>query len=148
MIADVSHLSEKTFWDLMEAAEQPVVASHSNALSVCGHPRNLNDDQIRAISESGGFIGLNFCPDFLNLEKEASIRDVVDHARHIAEIGGIEVLALGSDFDGIYSTPKGLEHIGKMKKLSDALQRAGFSRNEISAIAHRNFLRVFHKVCG
>ena len=148
MIADVSHLSEKTFWDLMEATEQPVVASHSNAFSVCAHPRNLNDDQIRAISETGGFIGLNFCPDFLNLERDASIGDVVNHARHIAEIGGIEVLALGSDFDGIFSTPKGLEHIGKMEKLVGALQRAGFSRKEINAIAHRNFLRVFRNVCG
>jgi membrane dipeptidase len=148
MIADVSHLSEKTFWDLMETAERPVVASHSNALSVCGHPRNLNDDQIRAISKTGGFIGLNFCPDFLNLEREASIGDVVKHALHIAEVGGTEVLAVGSDYDGIYSTPKGLEHIGKIGKLEGALRRAGFSSREIDATTHQNFLRVFRNVCG
>jgi membrane dipeptidase len=148
MIADVSHLSERTFWDVIEAAARPVVASHSNAFSVCGHPRNLTDDQIRAIAETGGFIGLNFCPDFLNLEEEASIGDVVKHARHIAEVGGTKVLAVGSDFDGIYSTPKGLEHIGKMGKLEGPLQGAGFSHREIEAIANKNFLRVFRNVCG
>jgi membrane dipeptidase len=148
MIADVSHLSERTFWDVIKAAEKPIVASHSNALAVCGHPRNLSDDQIRAISETGGFVGLNFCPDFLNMEKEATVGDVVKHARHIAEVGGIEVLALGSDFDGIYSTPRGLEHIGKIRKLEGALRRAGFSPAEIDMIAHKNFLRVFRHVCG
>jgi membrane dipeptidase len=148
MIADVSHLSERTFWDVIGAAEQPVVASHSNALAICRHPRNLSDDQIRAISETGGFVGLNFCPDFLNLESEPSIDDVVKHALHIAEVGGTEVLAVGSDFDGIYSTPKGLEHIGRIGRLEHALRRAGFSPGEIKAIAHKNFLRVFRSVCG
>jgi membrane dipeptidase len=148
MIVDVSHLSEKTFWDVIEAAERPVVATHSNAFALCPHPRNLTDDQIRAISESGGFIGLNFCPAFLDFSEEVSIRDVVHHARHIAEVGGVEVLAVGSDYDGIYNTPKGLEHIGKIGKLAGALSKAGFSRLEVEAIAHGNFLRVFREVCG
>ncbi|NQU07320.1 MAG: membrane dipeptidase, partial [Candidatus Abyssubacteria bacterium] len=148
MIVDVSHLNERTFWQVMEATRKPVVATHSNAFSIRNHPRNLTDSQIKAISERGGFIGLNFCPDFLNSGGEASIRDVVRHARRIAEVGGVGVLAVGSDFDGIYSVPKGLEHIGKMGKLVTALRRAGFSQAEIDAIAHRNFLRVFRKVCG
>ena len=148
MIVDVSHLSERTFWDVVEATNAPIVATHSNAYSICKHPRNLTDDQIRAISESGGFIGLNFCPYFLDLDGEASMRDVMRHARHIAEVGGTKVLAVGSDFDGIYDTPKGLEHIGKMGKLAIALRRAGFSDAEVEAIANRNFLRVFREVCG
>ena len=148
MIVDVSHLSERTFWDVMEATNAPVVATHSNARKICKHPRNLTDDQIRAISESGGFIGLNFCPDFLRLGGEASMRDVVRHARHIVEVGGTKVLAVGSDFDGIYGVPKGLEHIGKMGSLATALRRAGFSGAEVEAIANRNFLRVFKDVCG
>jgi membrane dipeptidase len=148
MIVDVSHLSERTFWDVMEATNSPIVATHSNAYSACKHPRNLTDDQIRVIAESGGFIGLNFCPDFLRLGGEASMRDVVRHARHIAEVGGTRVLAVGSDFDGIYNTPKGLEHIGKMGKLATALGRAGFGDAEVEAIANRNFLRVFREVCG
>jgi len=148
MIVDVSHLNEKTFWDVIEFAERPVVATHSNAFSVCGSMRNLTDDQICAISERGGFIGLNFCPDFLNSGGEASIDDVVRHARHIAEVGGTGVLAVGSDYDGIYSVPKRLEHIGGIARLAAAFRRADFSQSEIEAIAHRNFMRVFREVCG
>ncbi len=148
MIVDVSHLNEKTFWQVIEATKEPVVATHSNASALCGNPRNLTDAQIKAISEKGGFIGLNFCGHFLSDGGESSIRDVVRHARHIAEVGGARVLAVGSDFDGIPETPSGLEHIGKMGKLIGALRRAGFSASEIEAIAHRNFLRVFREVCG
>lgn len=148
MIVDVSHLNERTFWQVIEAAEKPVVATHSNAFGVCGHRRNLTDSQIRAISERGGFIGLNFCASFLSDRGEASIRDVIRHARHIAEVGGMHVLAIGSDFDGIETPPAGLEHIGKMGKLVGEFRRAGFSGPEIEAVAHRNFLRVFREVCG
>jgi membrane dipeptidase len=148
MIVDVSHLNERTFWDVVEVTEKPFVATHSNAIRVCGSPRNLTDQQIRTISERGGFIGLNFCSSFLNDSGEASIHDVVRHALHIAEIGGAGVLAIGSDFDGIYDAPRGLEHIGKMGALSAAFRKAGFSPGEIDAITHRNFLRVFREVCG
>lgn len=148
VIVDVSHLNERSFWQVVEATDKPLVATHSNALSVCGSPRNLSDSQIRAISERDGFIGLNFCSAFLHDSGEASIADVVRHAIHIAEVGGIEVLAIGSDFDGIENPPGGLEHIGKMGKLIAALGKAGFSGSEIDSITHRNFLRVFRKVCG
>jgi membrane dipeptidase len=148
MLVDVSHLNEKTFWDVAEAARNPIVATHSNAKSVCGSPRNLNDSQIRAISANGGFIGLNFCSAFLNDSGEGAIDDIVKHAVHIASVGGIETLAIGSDFDGIENPPKGLEHIGKIGKLIAPLEKAGFSSSEIDAISHRNFLRVFRKVCG
>jgi membrane dipeptidase len=142
MIADVSHLSEKTFWQVLEATDGPVVATHSNAKSICGSPRNLTDSQIKAISERGGFIGLNFCSGFLNDSEEATINDVVRHASHIAEIGGVRTLAIGSDYDGISNPPKGLEHIGKMGALVKAFQKAGFSHDDIRLIAHKNFLRV------
>ena len=148
MILDVSHLNERTFWHVVEASEGPIAATHSNAFSVCRNPRNLNDAQIRAISDRDGFIGLNFCGYFLNDSGEASINDVVRHASHIAELAGTKVLAIGSDFDGTESLPKGLEHIGRMGRLLDSLRRAGFSRADVGAISHRNFLRVFRSVCG
>jgi membrane dipeptidase len=148
MIVDVSHLNERTFWQVAEATEQPFVATHSNALSICKSPRNLSDSQIRAIAERGGFIGLNFCAGFLNDSGEATVEDVVRHAGHIAEVGGIGVVAIGSDFDGILDWPVGLEHVGKMKRLVAALGKAGFSRADIDAIARKNFLRVFRSVCG
>jgi len=148
MIIDVSHLSERTFWHVVEATEGPLAATHSNALSICKSPRNLSNDQIRAISDRGGFIGLNFCGYFLNDSGEASIDDVVKHASHIAELAGTRVLAIGSDFDGTASLPRGLEHVGKIGGLIESLRQAGFSRSDIDAISHRNFLRVFSGVCG
>jgi len=148
MIIDVSHLNERTFWHVVEASNGPIAATHSNAFGVCKNPRNLNDAQIQAISDLGGFIGLNFCSYFLHDSGRASIDDVVRHACHIAELAGTQVLAIGSDFDGTTSVPEGLEHVGKMGRLFDSLRTVGFSRADIDAIAHRNFLRVFSSVCG
>ncbi|GAB4342399.1 MAG: dipeptidase [Candidatus Abyssubacteria bacterium] len=142
MIVDVSHLSERTFWQVMETAEGRIVATHSNARSICASPRNLTDEQIKALSERGGFIGLNFCSAFLSNSGEATIDDVVRHATHIAHVGGVKVLGIGSDFDGIANPPKGLEHIGKMGALVKAFRKAGFSNNDIRSIAHGNFLRI------
>lgn len=148
IIIDVSHLNEHTFWDVVEATSAPIVATHSNAYSLCPHPRNLTDEQIRVITRRKGFIGLNFCGVFLKYGGGASIADVVRHAAHIAEVGGPHVLAIGSDFDGIIDVPAGLEHIGKMGALMRALEKAGFSRSRVDALAHGNFLRVFREVCG
>jgi membrane dipeptidase len=148
IIVDVSHLSERTFWDVLESTTAPIVATHSNAFSLCPHPRNLTDPQIRAIAERKGFIGLNFCGLFLKQTFGASIADVVKHASHIAEVGGPEVLAIGSDYDGIIDPPAKLEHIGKVGSLVAALRKAGFSQYEIGGIMQRNFLRVFKTVCG
>ncbi len=148
IIIDVSHLNERTFWQVAEAASGPIVATHSNAFSVCKSPRNLTDAQIKAIADRGGFVGLNFVSGFLNDSGEASLDDVVEHARHIAEVGGTKTLAIGSDFDGTQMLPAGLEHIGKMGRLIAAFRKAGFSRADIDAISHKNFLRVFRNVCG
>lgn len=148
IIIDVSHLNERTFWQVAEAAAGPIVATHSNAFGVCKSPRNLTDAQIRAIADRGGFVGLNFVGGFLNDSGEASLEDVVKHARHIAEVAGTKTLAIGSDFDGTEMLPAGLEHIGKMGRLILAFRKAGFSRADIDAISHKNFLRVFRKVCG
>ncbi|MBI4831903.1 MAG: membrane dipeptidase [Candidatus Lindowbacteria bacterium] len=148
MIIDVSHMNERTFWKVIETAKGPVAATHSNAFSVSKCSRNLNDEQIKAIAKRGGFIGLNFCGLFLNDSgRGALIDDVVRHACHIAEVGGTGVLAMGSDFDGITDPPTGLEHIGKMGRLVSVFRKAGFTERDISAIAHRNFLRVFREVC-
>ncbi len=148
IIVDVSHLNERTFWHVVEATGSPVVATHSNAFSICRHPRNLTDPQIRAIAYRNGFVGLNFCNAFLSDSDKASIHDVVKHACHIAEVGGIKTVAIGSDFDGIVTGPVGLEHIGKMTKLIAALRKAGFSQADVEAISHKNILRVFRAVCG
>lgn len=147
MIPDVSHLSDRGFYDVLETAKKPFVASHSNAREICPCVRNLTDDMIRKLAERGGAMGLNFCADFLE-EKPAgepnpgTIAAVVRHAEHIVNVGGIEVLGLGSDFDGI-DTHEELEGAQGMEKLSDALKKAGFTESRLDRIFRDNVLRVY-----
>lgn len=147
MIVDVSHLSDAGFYDVWEITRKPFVASHSNARRVCRHVRNLSDDIIRKLAERGGCMGLNFYADFLKelIEGEfnpGAIEDVVHHARHITNLGGIEVLGLGSDFDGI-DTNEGLPGVQSMGLLWDALHKAGYHESELDKIFSGNVLQVY-----
>jgi len=146
--ADVSHLGEGGFWDLIFHNEKPPMASHSCCRKLCMHTRNLTDDQIRALIECKGWIGINFCPAFLTEKGRASVDTVIDHIAHIADLGGIENVGFGSDFDGIQSTPEGLAHPGDFPNLLSALAKRGFLQNEIAAIAGRNFLRYMKQFTG
>src|SRR5690606_34269437 len=98
---DVSHLSERGFWELMERTQDAPIASHSNAKALCSHPRNLTDEQIHAIIKTGGRIGITFVPYFLRAGGGAAIDDVLRHLEHICSLGGAGHVAFGSDFDGI-----------------------------------------------
>lgn len=101
ILVDISHASPELFWDVVEIAENPLVASHSNAKAICGHPRNLTDEQFAAVKASGGLVGLNFYTAFLNnREEKASMADILRHTEHFLELGGEEVLAMGGDMDG------------------------------------------------
>ncbi len=144
MLVDVSHLSDGGFWDVYKLAKVPFVATHSNSRALCGHTRNMTDDMIRALAEKGGVMGLNFAPQFLDEtpgNTESRIRDVVEMALHEKEIGGIGVVAMGTDFDGIEGK---LEISGpdQMPKLCDAFIRAGFTADEVDLIMYGNVLRV------
>ncbi len=147
MIVDVSHLSDAGFYDVLEIAKKPFVASHSNARSVCRSARNLSDDMIRKLSERGGCMGLNFCADFLKevpagTWNPGAVEDVVRHAQYITNLGGIEVLGLGSDFDGI-DTNEGLPGVQSMEILWDALKRSGYTEGELDRIFWQNVVRVY-----
>lgn len=149
MIVDVSHMSDAGFKDVLAIAKKPFVASHSNARSICRCSRNLTDDMIRQLGSCGGCMGLNFCADFLKEvpvgeENPGAIEDVVRHARHISNVGGIEVLGLGSDFDGI-DTNKGLPGAQSMGKLWEALHKAGYTQRELDKIFYGNVLRVYRE---
>ncbi|HIE23705.1 MAG TPA: membrane dipeptidase [Candidatus Korarchaeota archaeon] len=148
IIIDVSHLSESCFWDLVEITDSPLIASHSNCRVLCDHPRNLTDRQIEAIADRGGVIGMNFYPKFLRKEGQASVSDVVDHMEHIINLVGIDHVGLGSDFDGISSTPVGLEDVSKMPNITIELVSRGYGREEIRKILGENHLRVFSRVIG
>jgi membrane dipeptidase len=141
---DVSHLSVKGFWELLELSGQPPIASHSNVKALCGHPRNLADDQIRALIASGGRIGITFVPFFLRSDqKEAAIDDVIRHLDYICAMGGANHVGFGSDFDGINEWVKGLEQPGGYEKLENALHKK-YSSQEVEGFLRRNWLSYYH----
>lgn len=146
MVIDVSHLSERGFWDIMEITSAPIVASHSNARALCGHLRNLTDEQIRAVIQNGGAIGLNFYPEFLNDSGQAGIDDILRHLEHILELGGENCVGFGSDFDGVDSLPDEVAGIQDMQRLTERMLRAGYSETLVKKIAAENFLRVFREI--
>lgn len=150
MIVDVSHLSDAGFWDVLAHTKKPFVASHSNARSVCGHVRNLTDEMIRALGERGGVTGLNFCADFLETVpggqvNAGTIEAAVRHAKHIVNVGGMDCLGLGSDFDGI-DTHAELTGADKMPLLDSALEKAGFTVSQREKIFYKNVLRVYQEL--
>lgn len=154
MIIDVSHLSDAGFYDVLNITQKPFVASHSNALSYCNHCRNLTDDMIRRLSERGGVTGINFYPDFLDevtkgedREAYSSVEKMIMHIKHIKQIGGIQCIGLGTDFDGIEGKLE-VKNASYMNILVEGLQKAGFTSNEIDAICYKNVLRVYKEVLG
>lgn len=145
ILVDVSHLSDDGFWDVQKHSKRPFLASHSNARAVTGHQRNLTDDMIRAVAQAGGVIGLNFAPAFLGGEEESRVSDMVRHVLHIREKGGAEVLALGSDFDGIRGKLE-IDGPDKFELLWEALCRAGLSETELEGMWHGNGERLLADV--
>ena len=145
---DVSHLNEPSFWDVHEVVQQPIFASHSNARSIVDHPRNLTDDQIKAIYEKKGTIGINFGMGFLNAEKpgednyEMGFDSIKNQIDHIVKIADINTVAIGSDFDGT-KTPRCLKDCSKYPDLWNYLLENGYSELDIEKISHKNLLRVF-----
>ncbi|CAN5704973.1 membrane dipeptidase [soil metagenome] len=162
IVLDVSHLTVKSFWDLVEASEQPVIASHSNALALCGHKRNLNDDQIKALADTGGIIGINGVAAFINDDPaNADLDGMLDHLDHVVSLVGVEHVALGPDFvdymhddPGSFASgtaidyPENFENITKMPNVTAGLVERGYSEEAIRGILGLNFLRVFEDVCG
>lgn len=149
MIVDVSHLSDAGFYDVLHVTRKPFVASHSNARAICPWVRNLTDDMIRSLAKRGGVVGLNYCADFLTEGKEGeknpgTIQAIVEHAKHIANIGGIECLGLGSDFDGI-DTHAQLPDAASLPLLEEALYQSGFARSDIDKIMGANVLRIYEE---
>ncbi len=145
MIIDVSHASDAVFYDAARLSDKPFIASHSNAREITYHARNLTDDMIKTLSEKGGVTGINFEAMFLGQSSEAKISDMIKHIKHIYNIGGIEVLAIGTDFDGT-TTKSEIKNIGEMEKLHHALERNGFSQDYIERIFYKNALRVIKDV--
>ncbi|MCI9591831.1 MAG: membrane dipeptidase [Lachnospiraceae bacterium] len=150
MILDISHLNDAGIYDVFRYAKKPFAASHSNARAVASHPRNLTDDMIKKLAERGGVMGINFCSAFLRdfrkrEDAESLVRDMVEHIRHIKNVGGIDCIGLGTDFDGIGGRME-IDSAAGLPKLAQALEQAGFSISEIEAVFYRNVLRLYREV--
>ena len=151
ILVDVSHLNVPGFWNVIETSERPVVASHSNARAVCEHERNLYDDQISALAQNGGLMGINFARSFIvhgaQTAEDVSLDAVVDHVDHIVNLVGIDHVALGSDYDGA-PVPADLSDASHTPNLIEALRRRGYNDDAIQKFGRDNWLRVFKQVWG
>lgn len=186
MLVDVSHISDASFYDVLEVSDKPVVATHSCCRALADHPRNMTDDMIRQLASAGGVIQINFYPLFIDskfrsillssdiidrgevVENEfindpsnpakvsawhriqdellalprPSFRLIADHIDHVVETAGIDHVGIGSDYDGIEVTPKGMEDISMLPVLFDELRSRGYSESDLEKIAGKNFFRI------
>ncbi len=189
MLVDISHVSDKTFFDALDVSKAPIIASHSDARALANAPRNMTDEMIAALAKKGGVIQVNFNCGFLSqrfrdesaakaavvaerlrqatagknlgeletdqLEgkiqaelgiKPATLADVVAHIDHIKNVGGIDAIGIGTDFNGVECVPQGLEDVSKFPNLTRALLEKGYTAEDIRKIYGGNFLRVMRAV--
>ena len=144
--ADTSHLNEAGFWDLIDKHSQPPMASHSCVRTLCDHFRNLRDEQIRAMIQRGGWIGINFYPDFLSKRGRADACRIAEHIDYICQMGGEKNVGFGSDFDGINTTPVDVQTPADVPHILAELRRRGYSEQAVEDIAGRNFIEYYKRL--
>jgi membrane dipeptidase len=145
VLVDVSHLNAAGFWDVAGTSNAPLVATHSNAHALCAASRNLADDQLDAIRESGGVVGVNFAVTFLREDgmqvPDSPLGEIVRHVDYLVDRMGVDHVAFGSDFDGAV-VPEELGGAAGFPKLAAALREAGYDEEAVAKISHGNWLRV------
>lgn len=149
MLVDVSHLSDGGFWDCIRVSRSPIIASHSNTRSLCGVPRNLTGDMLRALAEKGGAAGLNFYPVFLREKvSEVTVQDIARHAAHMISEAGEDLPAIGTDFDGFVckDVTGYLSGPGDMELVWEAMKKQGITERQLDKIWSGNALRVLKAV--
>lgn len=144
IILDLAHLSARGFFEALDLYDFPPLVSHANARALIDHPRNLTDAQLKALAAKDGVVGLSFYPLFVSGEKSARLEQLADHFVHVAEVAGIEHVAIGSDFDGIAETVDQLSDASRYALLAEALYRRGFQENEVEAITAGNVRRLLN----
>ncbi|MCP5111945.1 MAG: membrane dipeptidase, partial [bacterium] len=162
MMVDISHVSDDTFWDVLEVSRAPVIASHSSCRAISNIARNMSDEMIRALGKKGGVISINFGCEFLSQKSAdnspyfnpalkgkpgvktppATLADVVAHIDRAVKIAGIDAVGIGTDYDGVECTPVGLEDVSKFPNLTKALRERGYSGDDIRKIYGGNVLRL------
>ena len=147
MMVDLSHASEKSFWDALECSSKPIICSHSSSRALCDHTRNLTDEQMRALAQSGGVAQVCMYSGFLKKEEDATVEDALRHIMHMIEVMGVDHVGIGSDFDGGGGIP-GLEDASWFISLTGRLIAQGLSDQDLSLIWGRNFLNVWSLNAG
>ena len=145
MAPDTSHLNERGFYDILEMGVVPL-ASHSCCRRLCSHARNLTDDQLKALFQAGGYVGINFYPWFLSDDGVCTLDTVADHLLHMLELGGEGMVGFGSDFDGIEVKVPGLEHPGHLPALFETLERRGITGSALEGLAAKNLLSYYDRI--
>lgn len=147
MLVDVSHISTAGFWSVIETSTKPIIATHSNAKSLCSHPRNLNDEQIKALAQNGGLAGITFAGQFLEEDwRNACIESVYKHIDYMLNlIGNDDHIGFGSDFDGISHPPYNIQGVQDYKSLIEYLSKY-YSDETINKITHQNVINLLQKV--
>lgn len=143
MLVDVSHLNDKSFYDVAEITKMPIIATHSNSRTICPHKRNLTDEQFKIIVRSGGCTGINFYNEFLDGEN-SDIDSIVKHIEHFMSLGGEDCIGIGADYDGVDDElPAGIKGCQDTYKLFDRLLSLNYTDEQVEKISHRNFERLF-----
>ena len=145
IMVDMSHAGEKSFYDALEISEKPIVCSHSNSRILCDHPRNLTDDQLRAIAAKGGVVHTTFYHGFLQKTGEADILDGIKHLEHAIDIMGIDHVGIGTDFDGDGGVC-GMRDASDIQQFTRQLLRRRYSETDIAKIWGGNWLRVMDEI--
>lgn len=161
MVMDVSHLNDKCFWGVIDLAQGPIIASHSNARSVCPAMRNLTDDMLKAIAQTGGLVGMNSMREFISEKHdEQNVEHLADHVEYIADLIGIDHIGLGFDFDDYLGgealktfsdhvdspSGDGISNEAEAKNILAVLKKRGYSQEDLDKIGYKNFYRVFKEV--
>jgi microsomal dipeptidase-like Zn-dependent dipeptidase len=145
IVIDLSHASEKSFYDVLATSRVPVVCSHSSSRSLCDVPRNLTDEQMKALAEKGGVAQVTLYNGFLKKEGQATITDVMEHLEHMIEVMGIDHVGIGTDFDGDGGVP-GCASASELINITRMLLRKNYDKESIAKIWGGNFLRVIQTV--
>lgn len=146
MIVDVSHITEKGFYDVLETTKSPIMASHSNCYSICCHRRNLKDEQIKALIKNDGIMCINIYPPFLCENGDATTDDVISHIDYALSLGAEDNLGLGSDFDGIEKTPSDIKNLREYERLFEKMLKMGYKMELIDKITNKNVVEFMTRV--
>jgi membrane dipeptidase len=147
MVVDLSHISIKSFWDVLETTDKPIIASHSNSKSLCSHRRNISDNQFKAIIKNGGVVGINLYSNFLSDGAyDASLITIINHIEHFLSLGGENNICMGSDFDGMDKMPDGICGCENIQDIINILLKYNYNEDIIRKIIGNNLVNLYKSI--